>query len=92
MTEFKGIPVRPAGLAEATRTSGEKYVTEQGFTAIRDGIKAGGGAALTPVGRKPAWLRAPLPAGRGFDAVRQTVREHRLATVCEEAKCPNIGE
>src|SRR5262245_52632333 len=90
MSEFKGIPVRPA-----QRASGQKYVTPQGFTAIRDGIKAShaeGAAALTPVGRKPSWLRAPMPAGRGFDAVRQTVREHRLATVCEEAKCPNIGE
>jgi lipoic acid synthetase len=33
-----------------------------------------------------------MPAGRGFETVKQTVREHRLATVCEEAKCPNIGE
>ncbi len=33
-----------------------------------------------------------MPAGARFDEVRQTVREHRLATVCEEAKCPNIGE
>src|SRR5690606_2614333 len=33
-----------------------------------------------------------MPAGRGFEAVRSTVKEHRLATVCEEAKCPNIGE
>ena len=30
--------------------------------------------------------------GEGYDFVRRTVREHRLATVCEEAKCPNIGE
>src|SRR5262245_32385282 len=33
-----------------------------------------------------------MPAGRGFDSVKSTVKEHRLATVCEEAKCPNIGE
>jgi lipoic acid synthetase len=33
-----------------------------------------------------------LPAGREFSAVKQIVREHRLSTVCEEAKCPNIGE
>jgi lipoic acid synthetase len=33
-----------------------------------------------------------MPGGAGYDSVRQTVREHRLATVCEEAKCPNIGE
>ena len=40
MTEFKGIPVVPAGAADGARASGEKYVTPQGFTAIRDGIKA----------------------------------------------------
>ena len=95
MSEFKGIPVTSAGAPATERASGQKYVTPQGFTAIRDGIKASSAqdaAALTPIGRKPSWLRAPMPAGRGFDAVREVVREHRLATVCEEAKCPNIGE
>jgi lipoyl synthase len=90
MTEFKGIPVvtgagRPAA-------SGEKYQTAQGFTAIRDGIKATAGGSVGPAVRKPSWLRAQLPAGAAFEQVKQTVREHRLATVCEEAKCPNIGE
>jgi lipoic acid synthetase len=33
-----------------------------------------------------------MPAGANFSAVRQTVREHRLSTVCEESMCPNIGE
>ena len=85
MAELKGIPVVVA-------KSGQKYVTPQGFTAIRDGVKASAFMAPLPVGRKPAWLRAPLAAGAKFDAVRGVVREHRLATVCEEAKCPNIGE
>lgn len=88
MSEFKGIPIlderRPA-------RSGEKYTTPQGFTAIKDGIKqaAAGGSARLP---KPAWLKAPLAGGPEFGAVRSIVREHRLSTVCEEAKCPNIGE
>lgn len=85
MADFKGIPL-------VTAKSGEKYVTPQGFTAIRDGIKAAAAAEPLVVGRKPAWLRAPMPSGARFDSVRATVREHRLATVCEEAKCPNIGE
>jgi lipoic acid synthetase len=85
VADFKGIPL-------VTAKSGEKYVTPQGFTAIRDGIKAAAAAEPLVVGRKPAWLRAPMPAGVRFDAVRAVVREHRLATVCEEAKCPNIGE
>ena len=91
MSQFKGIPV-VHGVKPAA-SSGEKYNTIQGFTAIRDGIKAAvSSAPVTPAGRKPSWLRAPLPAGRGFETVKQIVREHRLATVCEEAKCPNIGE
>jgi lipoyl synthase len=88
MSDFKGIPiVRPAPAA-----SGQKYVTPQGFTAIRDGIKKTAAAEPLQVGRKPRWLRAPMPAGARFEAVRGIVREHRLSTVCEEAKCPNIGE
>jgi lipoic acid synthetase len=71
--------------------SGEKYVTPQGFTAIKDGQKPRGQEAA-PTGRKPSWIRAQLPVGRGFGAVKDIVHEHRLATVCEEAKCPNIGE
>jgi lipoic acid synthetase len=87
MSDIKGIPV-----VTTRARSGEKYVTPQGTTAIKDGIKAPARAEPLPAGRKPAWLRAPMPGGERFDAVRLAVREHRLATVCEEAKCPNIGE
>jgi len=88
---LRGIPV----IAEAAQArSGEKYLTPQGFTAVRDGIKARGGGVADAGGaqRKPPWLRARAPTGAGFGSVRALVREHHLATVCEEAKCPNIGE
>ena len=89
MSQLKDIPV----VAEATvARSGNKYVTRQGFTAVRDGIKARGGSPPRPPSRKPPWLKAKAPTGGGFQSVRALVKEHRLATVCEEAKCPNIGE
>ena len=72
--------------------SGLKYRTPQGFNAIRDGIKATAAAPVRLPGGKPRWLKAPFAGGARYEIVRQTVREHRLATVCEEAKCPNIGE
>src|SRR6187401_1986827 len=50
------------------------------------------GESAPATGRKPSWIRAQLPVGAGFGAVKGIVSEHRLATVCEEAKCPNIGE
>jgi lipoyl synthase len=90
VSQFKGIPIVPT-VAPQIR-SGDKYRTPQGFAAIKDGIKSSTAASPFVAGRKPQWLRAPMPAGQGFDAVRSVVKEHRLATVCEEAKCPNIGE
>jgi lipoic acid synthetase len=42
--------------------------------------------------RKPSWLRAKLPSGPGYNAVRNLVEEHKLHTVCQSAQCPNLGE
>ena len=42
--------------------------------------------------RKPSWLRAKLPSGPGYQAVRKLVDEHKLHTVCQSAQCPNLGE
>jgi lipoic acid synthetase len=72
--------------------SGSKFRTEQGFSAIKNGVKSKARASRTPVERKPSWIKAKMPSGPGFQQVRENVREHRLATVCEESMCPNIGE
>jgi len=95
MAEFKGIPIVDAQGSTPRAPavpSGAKYQTPQGFTAIKDGVKASAGAPAFVPGRKPQWLRAQLPVGQRYDAVRSVVHDHRLSTVCEEAKCPNIGE
>ncbi|MCQ8105640.1 lipoyl synthase [Methylomonas sp. SURF-2] len=42
--------------------------------------------------RKPDWIRIRLPAGEKVNQIKQTLRENRLHTVCEEAACPNLGE
>jgi tRNA A37 methylthiotransferase MiaB len=41
---------------------------------------------------KPSWLKAEAPRGENYTRLRDTVRSLKLATVCEEARCPNIGE
>jgi lipoic acid synthetase len=46
----------------------------------------------TPMLRKPPWLRVRAPGSSGYLATRAIVKAHGLATVCEEAACPNIGE
>ena len=42
--------------------------------------------------KKPEWLRIRLPSGENYVNVRQTIASLGLHTVCEEARCPNIGE
>jgi lipoic acid synthetase len=51
------------------------------FTALPD-----------PRTRKPGWLKVPLPGGEGYARLKGLARELRLHTVCEEARCPNVGE
>ncbi len=41
---------------------------------------------------KPSWIRARFPAGERFSEITGLLRDAELHTVCEEARCPNIGE
>ncbi len=45
-----------------------------------------------PPPRRPAWLKAPIPGGERYADLKSLVGRHKLHTVCEEARCPNIGE
>ena len=83
MSKFKDIPIV---------TSGDKYRAPGGFAAIKNGVNRKRGFAGIAGDRKPEWLRARLPTGAGYARVRANVETHRLATVCQESMCPNIGE
>ncbi len=41
---------------------------------------------------KPDWLKVRFPAGERYTEIKSLLRSHDLHTVCEEARCPNIGE
>jgi lipoic acid synthetase len=71
--------------------SGQKYRTQAGVVAIKDGVKATQ-AEKTARLPKPEWLRMVNQVTPIYNEVKATVRAHSLATVCEEAKCPNIAE
>ena len=47
---------------------------------------------LPPGLTKPPWLRQRAPQGDRYEYLRSNLRDLKLATVCEEAVCPNIGE
>jgi lipoic acid synthetase len=42
--------------------------------------------------RRPEWLKVSLPRGDSYAQIKSLVAEHALHTVCEEARCPNVGE
>ena len=42
--------------------------------------------------RLPPWLKTEIPMGKNFAKLKEDLRGLKLATVCEEARCPNIGE
>ncbi|MGH7494212.1 MAG: lipoyl synthase [bacterium] len=42
--------------------------------------------------RRPDWLKVRIPGGPGYTQIKDLVDQHRLHTVCEEARCPNIAE
>ncbi len=86
--KFRGIPIVQGEQVK----SGQKYRTEAGFSAVKNGVKQRRDNEPLVRGDKPHWLRAKMPSGPGYSGTRKIVHEHRLSTVCEESMCPNIGE
>ncbi|MFQ3200850.1 MAG: lipoic acid synthetase, partial [Zhongshania sp.] len=69
--------------------SGEKFINEHGVRAIKDGIKAAN--QVNERLAKPDWLRIKVKVSDGYKKVAAIVSDNKLATVCEEAKCPNLS-
>src|SRR5207237_8127126 len=47
---------------------------------------------IRPREPKPAWLKVRAPGSENYLRLKGVMRELNLHTVCEEARCPNIGE
>lgn len=96
LSDHQNIPVKVDTdsriMSHEKISNGQKFSTPQGFTAIKNGVKQHTDAAINLQGKKPAWLKVQLPSGGKYQAMKNNVRQNRLATVCEESMCPNIGE
>lgn len=49
-------------------------------------------ASKRPMSPKPSWLKVKAPGGENYSRIKGMLGELKLATVCQEAKCPNMGE
>jgi lipoic acid synthetase len=72
--------------------SGEKFTTPEGIRAVYGGIRPNAESSRPDVARKPPWLRVRLPSGAQYESVHDIVKSHKLHTVCQESRCPNIAE
>ena len=69
-------------------------ITKQKGAAKTDRAYGKRSIPIVPIERlkKPDWIRVRMGDSRRFQEIKNTLREHKLHTVCEEASCPNIGE
>ena len=79
-----GVPVRHAAQHGAPSSVGPRAVARLERAGVTDGLAIGT--------RKPEWLRPKVTLGTGVLALKKTVRDHGLVTVCEEAGCPNLSD
>lgn len=76
-------------MASNTRLPG--HSPEKSDIPSTDGSARKQGVSSEPL-PKPSWLKVRAPAGESYGEIRRMLGELKLATVCQEAKCPNIGE
>jgi lipoic acid synthetase len=50
------------------------------------------GGSVVPLRRHPEWIKARMPSGENYHDLKGLLRGLNLNTVCEEARCPNIGD
>jgi len=82
--EGPGGVVRRAADHGMVPATGQRAAARLEQAGVTDGLAIGT--------RKPEWLRPKVTIGRQVLALKKTVRDHGLVTVCEEAGCPNLSD
>jgi len=75
----------PQGDSSVTSETGKSRVTQR---YRPDDPRLTGGSHIP----RPDWIRVPAPTGDNYRELKKLVEEQRLHTVCQSARCPNIGE
>ncbi len=80
----------PGGVVRHASQHGVAVATGQRAAARLEQAGVTDGLAIAT--RKPEWLRPKVTIGAEVLALKKTVRDHGLVTVCEEAGCPNLSD
>ncbi|XP_015936218.1 lipoyl synthase 2, mitochondrial [Arachis duranensis] len=86
-------PPPPQNLAALRARLAEESPSLSDFIALKSGnaysVEVGTKKKPLP---KPKWMKESIPGGEKYVQIKKKLRELKLHTVCEEAKCPNLGE
>ncbi|ORZ19429.1 hypothetical protein BCR42DRAFT_370967 [Absidia repens] len=83
-----------ASLDDFVNTGYEKLTPTEAME-LRETVVEGGKKVMTTKlkqPRLPSWLKTDIPSGQNFGKIKRDLRGLKLHTVCEEARCPNIGD
>lgn len=78
------------GFQDFIRSAEDDDARDQDWSAYQGKLKREKGEESRL--RLPPWLKTQIPAGSNFSRLKEQLRDLNLHTVCEEARCPNIGE
>ncbi|KAI3880458.1 hypothetical protein MKW92_039459 [Papaver armeniacum] len=86
-------PEFPQTLAELRERLANESPSLMDFTRLResDEYSVDVGTKKNPL-PKPKWMKESIPGGAKYAKIKKKLRDLNLHTVCEEAKCPNLGE
>lgn len=79
-------------MSTVLKTDNERYFIRHTEVEGREETHPLAAKNLPGNGPRPSWLRVKLPYGEAFTEVRSIVNTNKLHTVCESARCPNMGE
>ncbi len=85
-------PIMTVSLNHLILPDAERAPADAVATADAAAHDDGGTPVSAGARRKPAWLKMKMPAGDGYVALLELVKEKKLHTVCQSAMCPNLGE
>ena len=93
MSESIDISPKPAASAKIANKKAKKVVQGEKLRGAEKVARIPVKVIPTEVmPKKPDWIRVKLPAGKEVSRIKSLLRKHKLASVCEEAMCPNLGE
>ena len=90
VTSLAELGVEIPSSEQARKLLSEAFMEEFKLSLYQESVET----SATDIKRRnrPSWLKVKAPGSPNFNKTYDIVREHKLVTVCEEARCPNIGE